>query len=178
MFVKPRQFAFGAVFLTPAVGVTAIAPASAAPTDPPKTFCIVNALSQDQQVAGLQSTTVCFATKAEVQAVLSGPRVGPALDAIPGAYVLAYYYNDAYNPANATSYTAVTGDSCNDAVYLMPPSWQANTLGWGPGICSKAKHFTGANFTGSWVLTSGSFFGFNGAYAGFAGQVRSAKFAV
>ena len=120
----------------------------------------------------MQSTVVCYATPEEAKGSLLGGGNGPITSGIPGHMILATYYVSRTGDATSGTFF-ISGDSCNDALYYTPDSWMPYMNAWQAGACSTAKHYTGANFTGQSVFSSG---GFARLDPPFARNIRSIKF--
>jgi hypothetical protein len=172
MFAKPRRLAWGAAALGPivSVGLPAAAQAGTAPAPAPKDHCIVNALSAKQVAAGVKSVVVCYATKQEAEAAVSGAG-GPVTNAFGSGFAMATFYQSRSMDPSRT--VTAYGSACTDYLYYTPDSWLDYMAAWAPRGCTSAKHFTGANFTGQMLYTSSTPYAFSSP---FLRNIRSVKF--
>jgi hypothetical protein len=156
MFAKPRRLAVGAAALTPVVSIGLPAVAHAATVPPPapaKNACIANALSAAQVAAGVQSVMVCFETKQQADAAISGGG-GPVTSTFGSGFPMATFYSTrSMDPSGSLT---MYGGACTDYLYSVPPAWEQYMVAWAPQRCTSAKHYTADNFGGQAVYTSGS----------------------
>jgi hypothetical protein len=172
MFAKPRRLALGAAALSPivSIGLPATAQAATPPPPPtPKTHCAVNAAAQ--AAAGVRSVMVCFDTQQEAIASISGAG-GPVTNVFGSGFPMAIFYQSRTLDPSRT--VIAWGGACTDYLYLTPDSWLDYMAAWAPAGCSAAKHFTGANFTGSALFTNGTSYAFSPP---FLRNIHSVKFA-
>lgn len=162
MFASSKRVALGVALALPAVGAVSGSPASAdvTPSSSPPVghHCITQAVPASTPGATGSGVT-CFATFAEAMAALGVSVPGTATPTDPGlataaagSNLLAVHYQNYDGTGDSLS---VTGADCNSVV--------ADTGYYGGLLsstqhfmCSRAKHYTGTNFSGSAQLTTGS----------------------
>ncbi len=152
--------AFGAVLALPAVGALFATPAPADPAPPapaPLDQCVSHVLTPEQRAAGDQVTLSCFRTFAEAMASLgvsvpsSANAANVGLSAVQALSVLAIHYE---NRDGTGAAWVVWGGDCSGYVNVPGPYLNMFSA-TRHGICSRIKHYTGFDLTGSGVYTVG-----------------------
>ncbi len=163
MFATSKRAAFGAfsaVLALPSVGAVFAAPvAHADPPDPPPTFdqC-VSRVSPTPLPLGAQPALTCFATFAEAMAFIgvstpssaTAASVGLSAAASAAPYLAIFFEN----PDGTGASWVAWGTDC--VGYSNLPSYIAGSVsGIRHGACSKVKHYSGSDLTGSFGYTNG-----------------------